>query len=196
MALLVTGLVIFFLAHAIPTVPDLRREFVVRLGEGGYKAAFSIVSVVGLALIVFGFGRIQGAPGQNPEIWTPPVWTRHLAFILMAPAMILLVATYVPSRVRSATRHPMLIAIKLWAASHLMANGDLASVLLFGSFLGFAAYDRIAVERRGTPGRVESRSGGLVNDVVVVLAGLGLYAFMLAGGHARLIGVALLPGWT
>jgi uncharacterized membrane protein len=196
MALLVIGLLIFFLAHAVPTLPELRRSLVGQLGEGGYKAAFSIVSVVGLALIVLGFGRMQGVPGQNPEIWIPPAWTRHLAFILMMPAMILLVATYVPSRLRSTTRHPMLIAIKLWAGSHLMANGDLASMLLFGSFLGFAGYDRITAEQRAAPGRTESRGSGVVNDIIVVLAGLGLYTFMLLVGHARLIGVALLPGWT
>ena len=196
MALLVIGLLIFFLAHAVPTLPELRRSLVGQLGEGGYKAAFSIVSVVGLALIVLGFGRVQSVPGQNPEIWIPPAWTRHLAFILMMPAMILLVATYVPSRLRSTTRHPMLIAIKLWAGSHLMANGDLASMLLFGSFLGFAGYDRITAEQRAAPGRTESRGSGVVNDIIVVLAGLGLYTFMLLVGHARLIGVALLPGWT
>jgi uncharacterized membrane protein len=196
MALLVSGLVMFFLAHAVPTLPELRRRLVGRLGEGGYKAAFSIVSVVGLALIVLGFGTMQGVPGQNPEIWTPPAWTRHLAFILMIPAMILLVATYVPSALRSATRHPMLIAIKLWAVSHLLANGDLASVMLFGSFLVFAGYDRVSAERRAARGPVGIRTGGLGSDVVVVAGGVALYAFMLLVGHVWLIGVALLPGWS
>jgi uncharacterized membrane protein len=196
MVQLVIGLGIFLMAHAVPTLPGVRRGLVGRLGEGGYKAAFSIVSIVGLALIVVGYGRMQGAEAQNPEIWTPPVWTRHLAFILMLPAMILLVATYVPSRVRSAIGHPMLTAIKLWAASHLLANGDLASILLFGSFLAFAGYDRISVERRGALGPLGSRSGALLNDVIVVIAGVALYTFMLLVGHARLIGVALVPGWT
>jgi uncharacterized membrane protein len=196
MVLLVIGLAIFFLVHAVPTRPDLRRGLVGRLGEGAYKAAFSIVSVIGLTLVVIGYGRTQGVAGQNPEIWSPPVWTRHLALILMIPAMILLVATYVPSRIRLATRHPMLTAIKLWAGSHLLANGDLASILLFGSFLGFAGYDRLSAERRAARGPLGSRSGGLGNDVIVVFAGLALYTFMLVVGHARLIGVALLPGWT
>jgi uncharacterized membrane protein len=90
----------------------------------------------------------------------------------------------------------MLIAIMLWAGSHLVANGDLASMLLFGSFLGFAAYDWIAAGQRAASGRNESGTGAVANDVIVVLAGLGLYIFMLLLGHARLIGVALLPGWT
>jgi uncharacterized membrane protein len=196
MILLLIGLAIFFFAHAVPTLPDLRRGLVRRFGEGGYKAAFSVVSAIGLALIAIGYGRMQGVAGQNPEIWTPPVWTRHLTFILMIPAMILLVATYVPSRIRSATRHPMLTAIKLWAGSHLLANGDLASILLFGSFLGFAGCDRLSAERRAARGPLGSRSGGLGNDVIVVCTGLALYAFMLIVGHAWLIGVALLPGWT
>jgi uncharacterized membrane protein len=195
MVLLLIGLAIFFLAHVVPTLPDWRRRLVGWLGEGGYKAAFSIVSAFGLALIVIGYGRMQGVADQNPEIWTPPVWTRHLAFIVMLPAMILLVATYVPSRIRSATRHPMLTAIKLWAGSHLLANGDLASILLFGSFLGFAGYDRRSAERRAARGPLGSRTDGPGKDVIVVFVGLVLYTFMLVVGHALLIGIALLPGW-
>jgi uncharacterized membrane protein len=195
MVLLLIGLAIFFLTHAVPTLPDVRHRLVGRLGKGGYKAAFSIVSAFGLAFIVIGYGRMQGVAGQNPEIWTPPVWTRHLALILMIPAMILLVATYVPSRLRSATRHPMLTAIKLWAGSHLLANGDLASILLFGSFLGFAGYDRLSAERRAARGPLGNRTDGPRNDVIVMLVGLALYTFMLVVGHALLIGVALLPGW-
>jgi uncharacterized membrane protein len=110
--------------------------------------------------------------------------------------MILLVAAYVPSRIRSATRHPMLIAIKLWAVSHLLANGDLASVMLFGSFLIFAGYDRFSVGRRAARRPLGIRTGGFGNDVIVVAGGVALYAFMLLVGHVWLIGVALLPGWT
>jgi uncharacterized membrane protein len=196
MLLLVIGLLIFFLMHAVPTRPDLRRRLVGHLGEVGYKVIFSIVSISGLALIVIGYGIARGMAIQNPELWTPPIWTRHLAFVLMMPAMILLVAAYVPSRIRSATRHPMLIAIKLWAVSHLLANGDLASVMLFGSFLVFAGYDRVSAERRAARGPVGIRTGGLGSDVVVVAGGVALYAFMLLVGHVWLIGVALLPGWS
>jgi uncharacterized membrane protein len=191
---LVTGLLIFFLVHVVPTLPDLRRGLVGRLGKVGYKIAFSIISIIGIAIIVVGYGNIRVIGGANPDIWAPPVWTRHIALVLMIPAMVLLVATYVPSRIRSATRHPMLIAIKLWAVSHLLANGDLASILLFGSFLIYAAYDRITAETRAAVGPLGSRTGGLVNDAIVVVAGLALYTFMLLVGHARLIGVALLPG--
>jgi uncharacterized membrane protein len=196
MALLVIGLLIFFLIHVVPTLPNVRRRLVQTLGEAAYKAVFSIVSIIGVALIVIGFDRMHAAAGENPEVWTPPVGMRHVAFVLMIPAMALLVATYVPSRIRSATRHPMLIAISLWAVSHLLANGDLASILLFGSFLVYAIYDLISVQRRVALGPLGRRTGGLLGDSVVVGAGLALYIFMLLVGHARLIGVALLPGWT
>lgn len=190
---LVLGLLIFFLVHLVPTQTDLRRGLVERLGVNGYKAAFSVVALIGLVLIVVGFGKMQVMPGKNPELWTPPVWTRHLAFLLMLPAFVLLVAAYVPSRIRTAVKHPMLAAIKLWAVAHLLANGDLASLLLFGSFLGFAVYDRISVKHRGI--LPAPAPGGFLNDAFVVAAGVALYLFMLTIGHARLIGVPLLPGW-
>jgi uncharacterized membrane protein len=196
MALLVIGLSIFFLIHIVPTLPDARRGLVRVLGEAAYKAVFSVASLLGFALMVIGYGRMQVMADENPEVWTPPVGMRHVAFVLMIPAMVLLVATYVPSHIRSAMRHPMLIAIALWAVSHLLANGDLASILLFGSFLVYAVYDLISVQSRVALGPLGSRTGGLLGDVVVVAAGLALYIFMLLVGHARLIGVALLPGWT
>ena len=189
------GLVLFFLVHLVPTQTDLRRGLVDRFGSGGYKAVISVVSLIGLVLIVVGFGDLQTMPGKNPELWVPPVWTRHIAFLLMLPAMILFVAAEVPSRIRSAVKHPMLAGIKVWAAAHLLANGDLASVLLFGSFLGYAVYDRISVKQRMVAARPGPQSGGLRNDFLVVALGVGLYAFMLLVGHALLIRVPLLPGW-
>ncbi len=114
----------------------------------------------------------------------------------MVPAMVLLVAAYVPSRIRTATKHPMLAAVKIWAVGHLLANGDLASILLFGSFLAYAIYDRISVWQRAVPVPVAPASMPLVNDVLVIALGLGLYVFMLTVGHSRLIGVPLLPGWS
>lgn len=193
---LVLGLLLFFLVHLVPTQPDLRRGLVDRFGVNGYKAAISVVSLVGLVLIIVGFGKLQVMPGKNPELWAPPIWTRHLAFLLMVPAMILFVAAEVPSRIRAAVRHPMLAGIKIWAAAHLLANGDLASVLLFGSFLGYAIYDRISVKQRMVAPRSGPASGGVRNDLIVVALGLVLYIFMLFIGHAWLIRVPLLPGWS
>lgn len=193
---LIVGLVLFFLIHLVPTMPELRRGLVGRFGETGYKAMFAAVSAAALILIVLGYGKLQAEPGKNPELWIAPLWLRHVALALMLPAFVLLVAAYVPSRIRTAVRHPMLAAVKLWAFAHLLANGDLASLLLFGGFLAFAVYDRISVKRRGAMGPLGQRQGALVNDILVITAGTGLYVFMLLYGHARLIGVPLLPGWT
>lgn len=195
MLLLVLGLLLFFLAHIVPTQVDLRRGLVERLGANGYKAAVSVVSLVGLVLIIAGYGKLQVMAGKNPEIWTPPVWTRHIAFLLMLPAMVLFVAAEVPSHIRTAVKHPMLAGVKVWAAAHLLANGDLASLLLFGNFLAYAVYDRISIKQRMVMPRPAPRSGGLRNDVIVVAVGVALYAFMLTVGHAWLIRVPLLPGW-
>jgi uncharacterized membrane protein len=189
MLLLIVGLVVFFAIHLVPTSPELRRGLADRFGEGGYKVAFSLLSLIGFALIVFGYHKLQIHPGKNVELYSPPDWMRHVSFTLMLPAMILLVAAYVPSRIRTGVKHPMLAAVKLWALAHLLVNGDLGSLLLFGSFLAYAIYDRISVKQRGALGPLGARSGGMMGDLVVVGAGLLLYAFMLFHGHALLIGV-------
>ena len=192
MTLLIGGLLLFIGAHLVPTQPALRQALIGRIGEGPYKGAFSLISAVGLVLLVFGYGQMQGLARGNPQLWVPPVWTKHLVFLLMVPAMILLVAAYVPSGIRTAVGHPMLIALMLWALGHLLANGDLASVLLFGSFLAYAVYDRISVRHRPSPGPLGKAQGGRVGDAIAIGLGLILYAFMLVWGHAKLIGVPLL----
>ena len=193
MALLIGGLALFIVAHLVPTRPALRAALVDRLGPGLYRGLFSLVSIAGLALIVFGYGHMQGLGRGNPQLWVPPAWIKHLVFLLMLPAMILLVAAYVPSRIRSAVGHPMLTALMIWAFAHLLANGDLASVLLFGSLLGYAVYDRISVIGRVSPGPLGSAEGGAIHDIVVIAVGLALYSLLLFWGHAKLTGVALLP---
>ncbi|MDQ4060491.1 MAG: NnrU family protein [Pseudomonadota bacterium] len=189
MAILLVGLVLFLGAHLLPTFPEPRARLRGRLGEGPYRGLFSLVSLVGFALIVWGYSR---APFVG--VWTPPVWTRHLALLLMIPAMILLVATYAPpGRIKAAVRHPMLAAVKIWAFAHLLANGDLASILLFGAFLAYAVYDRISVKHREARGEVTVRGGPARNDVYAVLGGLALYAVFAVWLHPLLIGVPALP---
>lgn len=193
---LILGLALFLVIHLVPTNPGLRQGLVERFGAGAYKGVFSLVSAVGLALIVFGYHKLQVMPGKNPVIWEPPAGLRHVTMGLMLLAMILLVAAYVPSRIRTAVKHPMLAAIKLWALAHLLANGDLGSILLFGSFLAYAIYDRISVKARGAMGPLGTKTGGLGGDIVVVLAGLALYAFMAFYGHSLLIGVPVVPAMS
>lgn len=187
---LILGLLLFFAIHLVPTSPSLRDGLVERFGASAYKIGFSVLSLVGFVLIVLGYHKLQLMPGKNPVLWDPPTWTRHIAFLLMVPAMILLVATFVPSRIRTAAKHPMLAAIKFWALAHLLVNGDLGSLVLFGSFLAFAVYDRISVEHRAAVGPALV-SPGPFNDVVIVVVGLVLFAFMLVWGHGALIGVPI-----
>jgi uncharacterized membrane protein len=193
MQILIAGLALFIAVHLVPTRPPLRAALAGRLGPGLYRALFSLVSIAGLVMIVLGYGQMQGLGRGNPQLWVPPVWIKHVVFLLMIPAIVLLVAAYVPSRIRTAVGHPMLTAIMIWAFAHLLANGDLASVLLFGSLLGYAVYDRFSVIDRASPGPLGTAEGGAIHDVLVIAGGLAVYALILFWGHAKLTGVALLP---
>jgi uncharacterized membrane protein len=190
MLVMVIGLVVFFAIHLVPANADLRDGLVARFGGTGYKAVFGILSLIGLVLIVVGFAKLQMHPGKNPQLWVPPIWCRHIALALMLPAMIALVAAYVPSRIHTVLKHPMLVAIKLWALAHLLANGDLAALVLFGSFLAYAVYDRISVKRRGALGPLGSTTGPWFNDAIVIVLGTALYAVFVLWAHQFLIGVS------
>lgn len=196
MMMMIVGLLVFFLIHLVPTSPDVRRGLIERIGEGPYKLVFSLVSALGLALIIYGYAKLHAMPGKNPQIWTPPTVLRHVAMGLMPIALVMLAAAYIPSRIRSALKHPMLAAVKLWALAHLLVRGDLASMVLFGSFLAWAVYDRISVKQRQALGPLGARSGGLGGDIAVIAVGAALTYFMLRWGHSWLIGVPLVPGWT
>lgn len=188
MLTMVVGLALFLGVHLLPTQTDLRSGLVRRFGLNGYKAAFSLLSAAGFALIVLGWYKLQLHPGKNPHIWSPPTGMRHLALTLMLPALILLASTYIPSRIRTAAKHPMLAAVKLWTLAHLLANGDLAGIVLFGSFLAWAVFDRISLKSRSAPGPLGDAKGGLGGDIAAVVVGTLLYAFLLLGGHYWLVG--------
>lgn len=193
MLLLVIGLLVFLGIHLLPTASELRTGLVARFGGGTYKAVFSLISLVGLVMIVLGYHKLQVMTGKNVQLWDPPTWTRHVTFLLMLPAIVFLVASQIPSRIRTTLKHPMLIAIKTWALAHLLANGDLGSLVLFGSFLAYAVYDRISLKRRvDGRGPLGDRTGGLLGDVLVIVIGLALYVGILLWGHEALIGVPLI----
>lgn len=191
---LILGIVIFLGVHLVPTSPDLKAGLVERFGATAYKIGFGLLSLVGFVLIILGYHKLQLMPDKNVMLWEPPVFMRHISVALMLPAMIFLMAYAIPSRIRTALKHPMLVAIKTWALAHLLANGDLASLILFGSFLAYAVYDRISMKRRpakAAPVNVVAPSP--INDAIVVLGGVALFAIILLWGHEYLIGVAPIP---
>lgn len=187
MSVLIVGLVIFFGAHSVSIVNrDFRDRMRARLGEMPWKGLYSLVSLAGFVLMVWGYGLARAEP---VVLYVPPLWMRYVAVVLLVPVFPLLVAAYLPSRIGAAARHPMLLATKLWALAHLMANGMLADLLLFGAFLVWAIADRIAVKRRAAPAAA-APPASLANDVVAVVAGLAIYLAFALWLHAWLFGVA------
>src|SRR3954464_15474760 len=194
MALLILGLVIFLGTHAFTMARAPRAALIARLGEGPYKGLYALASLIGVVLIAIGFGRYRAA--GYIEVWDPPVWTRHLALLLMWPAWVMVVAAYFPGRIKRTLKHPMLAGVKLWAFAHLLANGDLGSILLFGSILAWAIAARISVKRRSVVqdhGGPAAAPAGLRNDILAVAIGTAAYLGFAIWGHAWLIGVAVWP---
>lgn len=189
MILLVCGLLLFFGVHSIAIVNLAWRDRMVAwLGVWPWKGLYSLIAICGFALMIYGYGLARAAP---VALYAPPAWLEHVAFLLLLPVFPLLFAAYLPGRVKAAVRHPMLAATTLWAFSHLLVNGTLADVLLFGTFLVWAIADRYAVQRR-LPQRVPIVPATPVNDIIAVVGGLVVYGLFLVWLHARLIGVALL----
>jgi|SRR5215204_6177524 len=194
MTLLILGLVLFIGTHAFTMAREPRATLVARLGEWPYKGLYSLLSIAGVVLIVIGFGRYRAA-GYIP-VWDPPVWTRHLSLILVWPAFIMVVAAYVPGRIKATLKHPMLAGVKVWAAAHLIANGDLGSIVLFGSILAWAVAARISVKRRDEVrdhGGPATFPAGRRNDLLAVAVGTVIWLAFLFRLHTWLIGVPVLP---
>jgi uncharacterized membrane protein len=190
MTILIIGLIVFFASHAFTMARGNRAMMIERLGEGPYKGLYSLASAIGLVLIIWGFGRYRAA-GYIP-VWDPPRWTRDVALVLMIPAAVLFVATYLPGEIKRRAKHPMLAALKIWALAHLLANGDLGSMLIFAAFLVYGVVDRIAVKRRGQT--VAIAPGWSRNDTIAVIVGLAVYAAIVLYLHDLIIGVGVLPG--
>ena len=196
MALLILGLVVFIGSHAFTMARGPRAALIGRLGEGPYKGLYSLVSILGVVLIAYGFGQYRATSWV--DVWSPPVWTRHLALLLVWVAFILLAAAYLPGRIKSGAKHPMLAAVKIWALAHLLANGDLGSMILFGSLLAWAVGARIAVKRRRD--EVRDHAGpaappaGARNDILAVAIGTAAFVIFAIWLHPVLIGVNVWPG--
>jgi uncharacterized membrane protein len=182
---LVLGLVIFLGVHSIRIfAPGLRDRIVARIGLTPWKMVYSIVALLGFVLIVGGYAQSRLDPVL---LYNPPLWLRHVAALVMLPVFPLLVASHLPGRITAAVKHPMLTATKAWAVAHLLANGMLADVLLFGGFLAWAVLDRISVGKRAQVNA--PATGPLRNDIIAVVVGLAIYVVFVLWAHKLLIGV-------
>ena len=184
---MILGLVLFLGIHTLPAQRDRRARMIGAMGEGGYKIGYALVSLLGLALIVWGFAHYR-ATGWI-DVWTPPKAFKHITLALMLPAVILVVASFIRGRIYTTLKHPMLAGIKLWAVAHLLANGDLGSIILFGSFLGWAVFDRISLKHRADAGAPLIPVGGPGNDLIAVAVGLIAYLALAFAFHPVVIGV-------
>ena len=189
LAVQVIGLAVFIGSHLFVTLRERRSAMVAWLGEWPYKALFSLVSLIGIVLIGYGFAAYR-QQGYIP-VWSPPHWTFYITQILMWPASIFVVAAYIRGNIWRALKHPMLVGVKTWAVAHLVSNGDLGSILLFGSFLLWAGYDRVTLNRRHDPGAPEIPAGGHRNDVIALVIGTLVYLFLGLVFHPLVIGPAV-----
>lgn len=191
MTFYIAGLVIFFGTHVFTAFRsrapghDLREK----IGFGRYMGLYSIAALAGFALIIWGFMATR----PSDILYTAPSWGRHANMALMLISLVLLVSAYVPTGyIKKFAQHPMLAAVKIWAFGHLLANGELNSVLLFGAFLVYAVLARIAVKRRGDNGPGPDVTPDLLGDIIAVVVGVGVYAALVYGLHLILFGVPVL----
>jgi len=183
----ILGLIVFLGAHAFVTMRNERAMLVARIGEWPYRGLFSLVSIIGIGLIAYGFSSYRAAGAIM--VWHPPVWTRHIVVALMWPASIMVAAAYIPGNIQRTLKHPMLVGVKTWAFAHLCTNGDLGGIILFGAVLAWAVYDRITLKRRSDPGAPPIPVGSGKNDIIAVVVGTIIYLALGFVFHPIVIGV-------
>lgn len=188
MLLLILGLILFLGMHSARLfAADKRASFIAAKGPLAWKGIYALVSIIGFVLIIYGYGQARMSPTW---LWISPVWTRHLAALLTIPAFILIVATYIPgSCIKARVGHPMLLGVKFWALAHLIANGSLADLLLFGGFLAWATALFVVSRKRDRAAGVSYGKGKPVMDAVVVVVGLVAWAAFAFYLHGAWIGV-------
>ncbi len=196
LAILILGLIVFLGAHTFVTARAMRAAAMARLGKF-YWLLFALASVGGVALIAWGFGLYRRTGWI--DVWYPPQALRHVTIGLMLISVILVVAAYLPGHIKQWTKHPMLAGVKIWAFAHLLSNGDLGSIVLFGSFLAWAVYARIAVKRREAAGEITNIRGvdrSWTNDAIAVVLGICIYLALGYTFHPALIGVPVFGSGT
>lgn len=186
MSQLILGLALFLGVHSVSIFAEDFRDRMAARSEFGWKAVYGLLSLAGIVLIVRGYSAARMDP---TFLYVPPDWLRHVAALLLLPVFILFFAPYLPGRIKTVTKHPQLAAVKLWAVAHLLVNGTVADVVLFGSFLAWAVVDRISLKRR-MPRPVPAAPQSGFNDIVLVVVGLAAYAAFALWLHAAWIGVA------
>jgi len=189
MSILILGLVLFLGVHSVRIVADgWRTQTRARMGEGAWKGVYSVLSLAGLVLVVWGYGLAR----QQPVVlWNPPVAMRHAASLFTLAAFILLAAAYVPrNALKAKLHHPMVLAVKTWALAHLISNGNLADVVLFGGFLVWAIFDFRAARQRDRALGTSTPSGTLAGTGIAVVLGLVAWAAFAFWAHAMLIGIS------
>ena len=186
MSIFIFGLLLFFGIHSVSIVNNVwRDQLVAKIGEGPWKGIYSVIALIGLVLLVLGFGEANTAG----TLYVPPLWLKHISLMLLLPVFPLLFAAYLPGRIKVATRHPMLLAVKCWAFAHLLASGSVAAVVLFGFFLCWAVIDRISLTSRTTR-PLPALPVSWLNDIIAVVGGLAVYLLFLLYLHEWLFGVA------
>jgi uncharacterized membrane protein len=188
MTLLLLGLILFLGVHSTRIVADpWRTAMLARLGEGGWKGAYALASAAGLTLIVIGYGQARLAP---VDLWMPPLWTRHAASALVLPAFILLTAAYVPGNsIKARLGHPMVLGTKVWALAHLLANGRLSDVFLFGGFLLWSVLAFRSARARDRAAGVVRPAGRMAPTVITMVVGVLAWAAFAMFLHLPLMGV-------
>ena len=186
LSVLVLGLLVFLGTHVFVSMRGARANAMAQLGVVGYRVAFSLVSIAGLVLIVWGYAHYRAH--EWIDVWSPPAFTRHITILLMLFAVIFMTAVFFPSHIKARLKYPMLAGVKTWAFAHLISNGDLGSILVFGTFLGWAVFARISAKRRTDEVAVIAPSG-YTNDLIVVLLGIVIYLALGFVFHPIFIGV-------
>lgn len=184
---LLLGLIVFLGIHSVSIVAEPFRNAMVAKSELGWKAFYSLVSVIGIILIANGYSELRYEPVL---LYTTPDWFRHITYLLMLPAMILFVAPYLPGKISQISKHPQLIAVKLWAVCHLMVNGMLADVILFSAFLAWAVINSISMKKRA-PRAVSGLQANGRNDLIAIVLGVALTGAFIVYLHRLLIGMPL-----
>jgi uncharacterized membrane protein len=190
MPLLILGLLIFLGIHSVRiAAPQWRRAQIASMGLNKWKGLYSAASLIGFALIIWGYAL---ARPEAALIYEPPVWMKHVALTLMLFAFVFWAVSQLPAgRIKARVRHPLLLAVKIWAVAHLLANGDAASLLLFLGILAWAVIDRISVKRREAAGeRAEIIAGPVTNDLIAIAVGIAVYGLFVWKAHAWLFGVS------